>query len=536
MPDWFTTVSTLVRARASDPRAGLLFEGRSWTWAEHTAEAAARAAWYVDSRRSRGVAGPPHVGVLLENVPEFSFWLAAAALGRFVIVGLNPTRRGEQLADDVRGTSCELVLTDRRELFDGLDLGGAQVTDPHIPYPPADLPVDEAQLDDLYLLIFTSGTMGAPKAVMCSQGKIGTLGLSMIERVGLGPEDVSYVSMPLFHSNAIIAGWSPSLAVGATIALKRKFSASGFVDDCRAVGATYANYVGTPLSYVLAQPPRPDDADNPLLRVFGNEGAPADLARFAERFGCEVMDGFGSTEGGISITRTPDTPVGSLGRGVGDVRVLDSETGVEKPPAVFDEAGRLLNAEDAVGELVNFDGAFTFEGYWNAPEDTAQRTRDGRYWSGDLGYRDPDGFLYFAGRSLDRLRVSGENFPAAPVARLLTRHPDVVEAVVFAVPDAVAGDQVMAAVVPAEGFDPSSLPQWMGEQPDSSPTWVPRYLKVSAGLPRTATGKVIVRELARDRWHGDGVWVREGPVMRPLTAHDRDALVRAFAASGRPLL
>jgi fatty-acyl-CoA synthase len=532
--DWSTTVSALVHARADDPRTGLLFEGRTWSWAEHTAQAAARAAWYARSRRARSAAGPPHIGVLLENVPEYSFWLAAAAVGRFVLVGLNATRRGAQLADDVRGTSCDLVLTDRPELFAGLDV---PVLDPHrIGYPAAPLPADEARTDDLYLLIFTSGTTGAPKAVCCSQGKIATQGLGLVLRVGLGPQDVSYLSMPLFHSNAVIAGWSPSLAVGATIALKRRFSASSFIADCRAVGATYANYVGTPLSYVLAQPEREHDPDNPLLRVFGNEGAPADLTRFAARFGCEVMDGFGSTEGGISISRTPDTPPGSLGRGVGDVRVLDATTGAEKPPAVLDADGRLLNADEAVGELVNMDGPFAFEGYWNAPEDTAHRIRGGRYWSGDLGYRDADGFLYFAGRSLDRLRVGGENVPAAPVARLLGRHPGVVEAVVFAVPDATAGDQLMAAVVPAAGFDPAVLAAWVAAQPDASATWVPRYLRVSADLPRTATGKVLVRQLAAERWDGDDIWVRDGDVLRPMTGADRAALADAFAQSGRPLL
>jgi fatty-acyl-CoA synthase len=529
VPDWFTTVSALVRARAADDRPGLLFEGRSWTWAEHTAEAAARASWYAGWRGSRE--DPPHIGVLLENVPEYSFWLAAAALGRFVLVGLNPTRRGAELAQDITSTSCSLVLTDRPELLDGLDIY-AEVLDPHMPYAPADLPADEAQLDDLYLLIFTSGTTGSPKAVMCSQGKIATQGLGLVQRVGLGPDDISYVSMPLFHSNAVIAGWSPSLAVGATIVLKRKFSASQFIADCREVGATYANYVGTPLSYVLAQPERPDDRDNKLVRVFGNEGAPADLARFGERFGCEVMDGFGSTEGGISITRTPDTPPGSLGRPVGDVRVLDPE-GNERAVAQFDDKGRLLNSDEAVGELVNLDGPFAFEGYWDAPEDTAHRTRQGWYWSGDMGYRDADGFLFFAGRSLDRLRVGGENLTAAPIARLLTRHPGIVECVVFAVPDAVAGDQVMAAVVPAEGFDPKGLARWVIEQPDGATTWVPRYLKVSAELPRTATGKVIVRQLAERAWHGDDVWVRDGDAMRPMTTQDREDLATEFSRRGR---
>lgn len=532
MPDWFTTVSALVRARAEDDRPGLLFEGKSWTWREHTAEASARAAWY-DERQAEET-GPPHIGVLLENCPEYSFWLAAAALGRFVLVGLNATRRGEQLAQDVRSTSCSLILTDRPALLDGLDLGGAEVLDPHMPYAPADLPTDVAALDDLYLLIFTSGTTGSPKAVMCSQGKIATQGYGLVQRVGLGPEDISYVSMPLFHSNAVIAGWSPSLAVGATIALKRKFSASQFIPDCRSLGATYANYVGTPLSYVLAQPERPDDRDNALVRVFGNEGAPADLARFGERFGCEVMDGFGSTEGGISISRTPDTPAGSLGRPIGDVQVL-REDGSSCAVAVFED-GRLVNAEEAVGELVNLDGPFAFEGYWNAPEDTAHRTRQGWYWSGDMGYADADGFLYFAGRTLDRLRVGGENLTAAPIARLLTAHPDIVEAVVFAVPDVTAGDQVMAAVVPAAGFDPTGLAQWVSEQPDAASTWVPRYLRVVAEPPRTATGKVIVRQLAQQRWDGDDVWIRDGSVMRQMTDADKEDLARQFRETARLLL
>jgi fatty-acyl-CoA synthase len=359
------------------------------------------------------------------------------------------------------------------------------------------------------------------------------MALGLIARVELTAADTAYLSMPLFHSNAIITNWAPSVAAGATIALKRKFSASSFIDDCRAVGATYANYVGTPLSYVLAQPARDDDGENPLVRVFGNEGAPADLDRFAERFGCRVIDGFGSTEGGISISRTPDTPRGSLGRGVGDIRVLRAD-GAECPAAEFDAAGRLLNADVAVGEFVNLDGPMFFEGYWNAPEQEAQRSRDGRYWSGDLGYRDSDGFLYFAGRSLDRLRVAGENLTAAPIARLLTTHPDVVEAVVYAVPDAVTGDSVMAAVVVTDDFDAEGFPQWVLDQPAASRNWLPSYLRLG-DMPRTATGKVIVRELAQQRWYGDNVWLRDGNRMRPMKADDVAALEERIAESGRRL-
>ena len=173
------------------------------------------------------------------------------------------------------------------------------------------------------MLIFTSGTSGEPKAVKCSHGKVAIAGLTMTQRFRLGPDDVCYVSMPLFHSNALLVGWAVAAACRGSIALRRKFSASNFLPDVRRYGATYANYVGKPLSYVLATPEQPDDADNPLRAVYGNEGVPGDVERFARRFGCRVQDGFGSTELGVAIARTPDTPAGALGPlpdGVGDPR------------------------------------------------------------------------------------------------------------------------------------------------------------------------------------------------------------------------
>jgi len=118
---------------------------------------------------------------------------------------------------------------------------------------PADAPLDPvpAAADDLLMLIFTSGTSGEPKAVRCTHGKIALPGRMLADRFGLGAADTVYVSMPMFHSNAIMAGWAVGLAAGAAIALRRRFSASAFLADVRAFGATYANYVGKPLSYVL---------------------------------------------------------------------------------------------------------------------------------------------------------------------------------------------------------------------------------------------------------------------------------------------
>jgi len=209
--------------------------------------------------------------------------------------------------------------------------------------------------------------------------------------------------------------------------------------------------------------------------VFGNEAADLDIARFGERFGCVVGDGYGSTEGGANIIRTPDMPKGALGvgpEGMGTC-ILDPDTGDECPPARFDDAGHLLNPEEAIGEIVSKHGDKIFEGYYKNDEANAQRVHDGWYWTGDLGYRDEEGWFYFAGRDFEWLRVDGENFAAAPVERILARHPDVVLATIYAVPDEVVGDQVMAALelTPGSTFDPAAFAEVLDNQADLGTQW-----------------------------------------------------------------
>jgi fatty-acyl-CoA synthase len=328
-----------------------------------------------------------------------------------------------------------------------------------------------------------------------------------------------------------MAGWGPAVTAGAACALRRKFSASGFLPDVRRFGVTYFNYVGKPLTYILATPEQPDDAENTLRFVFGNEGAVHDLERFSERFGVPVLDSYGSTEGGVIVGRTPDTPHNALGRADNKTRILNSDTGAECPVAEFDETGKLLNPEAAIGELVNLESAGTFEGYWNNPEADDERTHDGIYWSGDLAYRDADGFIYFAGRNYDWLRVDGENFAAAPVERILVRHPDIELAAVYAVPNSDVGDDVMAAVVrrPGAEFDPEGFVAFLGAEPDLGPKWVPQYVRWADELPQTATLKIVKKQLRSERWEGgDPTWVRDGESYRLLGPGDVEAIRQAF--------
>lgn len=498
MTDALPTVAELLAPLVDIEDRGVYFEDSFVSWRDHLRQGAAVAS----ALRARlDPSRPPHVGVLLENTPFFSSVLVAAGMTGIIPVGLNPVRRGDALVRDIAHADCQLVLADSNSAatlggIDHVNVDSAEWAAQVAAHRGAQPHVQSAAADDLFMLIFTSGTSGDPKAVMCSHGKVAVAGVTMADRFNLGPADVCYASMPLFHSNAVLVGWAVALACRGSMVLRRRFSASGFLPDIRRYGATYANYVGKPLSYVLATPESPDDADNPLRAVYGNEGAPADIDRFAARFGCRVVDGFGSTEGGIAIGRTPDTPPGALGPLPEDVGIIDVDTGRPCPVGV-------------VGELVNVTGAGRFEGYYNDPEANAQRMAGGVYHSGDLAYRDEAGYVYFAGRLGDWLRVDGENLGTAPIERVLARHPDVVEVAVYGVPDPAVGDQVMAALVLAPGasFDADTFRAFLAAQTDLGPKQWPAYVRVSASLPKTATFKVLKRQLAADGLDcADPVW------------------------------
>jgi fatty-acyl-CoA synthase len=512
------TVQQLLRSRMDDDSLAMLYEDRAWTWREHLAEAAAEASALI---AHLDPARPAHVGALLGNTPAMLRSMAAAALGGYVLCGINTTRRGHGLAADIRRADCQVVLvnTEHKPLLDGLDLGGAEVVDVDGPeyrelVTTAEplVPLREVAGADPVVMIFTSGTSGDPKAVRFAHAMGVLCGASLVERFGLTAGDVCYLSMPLFHSNGVAAGWAVAIACGATM-VPAKFSPSRFLSDIRRYGATYMNYVGKPLALVLGTPEKPDDADNPLEAAFGNEATERDIAEFARRFGCQVTDSFGSSEFAVVVMREDGCPPGSIGKGYPGVSVYHPDTVTECAPAVFDEHGALANFDDAVGELVNTYGVGGFTGYYNDQAATDERMRNGMYWSGDLAYKDADGWIFLAGRTADWMRVDGENLAAGPIERILQRMPEVNHVAVYAVPDERVGDQVMAAIVLNDGVavSPSEFEEFLAKQPDLSPKAWPRYLRINDTLPQTATNKILKRALIADGvTGGDGVlWERE---------------------------
>ncbi len=509
------TIQALLQQRLSDPTVAVKYRDLQWTWGQYLAQSAARAAALIAAADPQR---PMHIGALLGNTPEMLTQMAAAGLGGYVLCGLNTSRRGEALAADVRRAHCQFVVTDaeHRPLLEDLDLEGTRILDTSTPEWAEFIagagelvPHRHVSAMDAFMMIFTSGTSGNPKAVRVSHLMATFAGMNLVQRFALTQHDTCYVAMPLFHSNAVVAGWAPAVVSGAAI-VPAKFSATNFLDDVRRYGATYMNYVGKPLAYILATAERDDDADNPLRVAFGNEANDKDIEEFTRRFGVQVEDGFGSTENAIIVIREPGTPKGSIGKGFEGVAIHNSETLTECAVARFDAAGALINGDEAVGELVNTMGSGFFTGYYNDAEANAERMRHGMYWSGDLAYRDADGWIYLAGRTADWMRVDGENLAAAPIERILLRHGAINRVAVYAVPDERVGDQVMAAVVLNAGhtLDPESFEAFLDAQPDLSPKARPRYVRIAADLPSTATHKVLKRQLI-----AEGTAPREGQVL-----------------------
>ena len=531
-----TTVADLLVARADDDRPALRYEDRTWSYRELVGEARRRAAWFGERHDPDR---PPHIGVLLDNVPDYLFWLAAAALSRSVVVGINSTYRGAQLAQLIEHTDCEVLVTST-DLVTLLD-GGPEVVAPDrvllvdgpthdeqlAAVTPAGPLVADAVDDDLFLLIFTSGSTGLPKAVRCTQGRFARTGAHVAGIAELGPDDVVYSPLPFFHSSSLFTGWSSALNAGLPISTRRRFSASNTLVDIRRFGATFLTYTGKVLNYILAVPEAADDADSPLRLAIGNEASTHDIREFARRFGCRVRDSYGSTEGMIIIRRNDAMPEGALGEAADSVKVIDPETEQECPPAVVDEGGRVVNLEDAVGEIVETAPA-PFEGYYRNDEAQAARFRKGWYWSGDLAYRDADGWLYFAGRSNEWLRVDGENFAAGPVEAIIGRHPDVRSVAVYAVPDDPVGDRVMVGLELRDGvaFDAAAFDDFLRDQPDLGTKWVPAFVRVDTELPKLASMKIDKSRLRREAWRDGSVHWRpaKGEDLRPLDDADRSRL------------
>ena len=511
------------------------------------------------------------VGAFMQNTPEFLYLLGGCAFTGSTLVGINNAQVGEKLAQDINGINLDLLVVDNVEQpktgrtfletvlvakkehgFEGLkraDImvkGGSYmaewgedietIEDTLLEYGLSlnQFTPQEFDQDKAGVIIFTSGTTGAPKGIEVSWNKLVDVGGVATKILNYTEDDVGYVCMPLNHSNSLYLNIMPALLNGAQILLRRRFSSSQFVNDISEVGATVWNCVGDPASYVVNKVGADTDHSGLPLRTVISTGTNAEnRATFSKIFGLDIFtEVYGSTEVGAITMVDKNTPDYSVGKLIKDVKIFGEDSTAALPLAKVDEDGKILNFSEAVGEVVVSQESLAgsaFTGYYKQPEESAERLcnagEEQFYRMGDLGaIVEQDGikYLMFLGRTgTDRLRRSGENFSTTFVEDAIRKHPGVTNSAVIGIPEfnSTENDNPIYVV---ETKDPSTfdVDSFYQHCQETLPGYVlPGFIRVVQELPKTDTLKVRKAELSQQ-------FIERTPAI------DEDQNDRLYAVSG----
>ncbi len=496
------------RIAAVPERAFLVFGDRNWTYAAFGAEVERAAALF----RDRGVRRGDRIGVMSQNHPATVVTLFALARLGAIMVPANPDYRLEEARyvlthAAVSGLICSpATLAIAREACVGIDPAPwFMLNEPGDP----DLPVFERELagasgpapreqgtpDATCLFIYTSGTTGFPKGVMHGQRSVVLAGEGFVERMMLQPDDRLMAILPLFHINAVLYSLSGALAAGATFIAAPRFSASTFWKTVAETGATEVNTIAAATSILIRRPRSEFVPGHTLRKLYGAPLTAEIFEVFRNEFGVpHLIEGYGMTEipGVFNNPFNGPHKVGSMGR-----LSRHPDPAVEFARArVVDDAGREL-PDGATGEL-EVRTPIVMQGYYRDPDQTTAAFRDGWFRTGDLVWRDGDGFYWFVARKKDIIRRRGENISGAELDRVIGEHPDVLEAAAVAVPAELGEDEILVAVARRAGAGVSAqdIADWCRER--LAPVKVPRYVVFVEELPHTPTHRVAKFKLKGD--------------------------------------
>jgi len=486
--------------------------GQAWSFTE-TLEMAAR---FGGALNAAGIERGDHVAVMCGNRQELlQVYLGCGWIGA-VTVPINTASRGKQLAHILANSQAKLLVL-QAEFADAVDslevalpslravwlIGDANLAE-RWPRParfptPAE-PVPEAAIGpgDTVAILYTSGTTGVSKGVCCPHAQYFWWGVNTARLLGLRGDDVLLTNLPLFHTNALNTFYQ-ALLTGAALVLEPRFSVSGFAASLSSHGANVTYLLGAMVPMLLSCPVSELDRAH-RVRIALAPGVPERFhPEFRERFGIELLDGYGSTETNFVLGCTlPGQRPGTMGP------VCD---GFEA--RVVDDADNALR-DGVPGELVLRAGEpFAFAtGYFGMPEKTVEAWRNLWFHTGDRVVRDAGGYFRFIDRMKDAIRRRGENVSSYEVEQVLLSHPDVAEAAAFPVRSELAEDEVMAAIVLRDGrlLTAAALSEYCkGHMPAFA---IPRFVEFVTALPMTENGKVQKFRL-RERGVTAATWDRE---------------------------
>lgn len=450
----------------------------------------------ADFLHGQGLPAGAHIAWLLPNgLQVYSLFVACMAAG-YVATPLNLLAQAEQLAYVLEHSDSQLVFVsaehadrlhqalrlvlrqiavlvvdpDRAEIAGEAAASGWPLPDP-LPESPA-------------LLMYTSGTTGRPKGVLLAHGNVTAGARFVSEAHQLTPADRVLAGLPMYHINAQIVTVLAPLAHGGSLLMPKRFGVGTFWSLAAQYRCTWINVVPTMIAYLLAAP-LPDGLDLAAIRFCRSASAPLPPEHhraFEERFGIGIIETMGLTETAAPVFTNPlaaaERRIGSPGRAFGnEARTVDLETGLPLP--------------DGLPGEIQIRGPNVMAGYYKAPDETAKAfSEHGWLRTGDLGYRDADGFYFITGRLKELIIKGGENIAPREIDEVLLAHPAVLEAAVVGVPDVYYGQDILAGVVLKPGLScaEADLRHYCHEKLGQFKT--PRLFRFLADLPKGPSGKI----------------------------------------------